>query len=270
MTRRVVILSPGGSFLDDLLALLARRGTGVQGVVLYDSRLSRAGASASILLRLRASAMIPVRWMRRQRRAEVRGAAERLVVTGALNGDGTARALRRLRPDVLVLARCGLVKPHVLAIPTEGVVNVHPGLLPWIRGGSPVGNSLLRGVPLGATAFRVDAGIDTGPMLRRRLVDVGGAETEAALRDGLYRLWLEMTAELIEAVTTGPLPVGTRHAGRFPLCRDLKGSPEQPAVDAAVRQGAARTLLARWRPLCDPEDLSLPADAQADFLPRSG
>lgn len=270
MTRRVVILSPGGSFLDDLLTLLVRRGTRVQGVVLYDSRLNRAGESASLFLRLRAAAMIPVRWLRRQRGAGVRGAAERLVVTRALNGDETARALRRLRPDVLVLARCGLVKPHVLAIPAEGVVNVHPGLLPWIRGGSPVGNSLLRGVPLGATAFRVDQGIDTGPILWRRLVEVGGADTEAALRDGLYRLWLEMTADLIEAAIAGPLPPGTPHAGRFPLCRDLKGSPERPAVDEAVRKGTARTLLDRWRPLCDPEDLSLPAGAEADVPFRPG
>lgn len=270
MTRRVVILSPGGPFLDDLLALLVRRESRVHGIVLYDSRLSRAGASPSPLARLRASAMIPVRWMRRQRRADVRGAAERLIATGALNGGGTARVLRRLRPDVLVLARCGLVKPHVLAIPAEGVVNVHPGLLPWIRGGSPVGNSLLRGVPIGATAFRVDAGIDTGPILRRRLVDVGGAGTEAALRDGLYRLWLEMTAELIEAATAGPLPWGSPHAGRFPLCHDLNDSPERSAVDDAVRGGAAQTLLDRWRPLCDPTDLSLAANADADFFPQPG
>ncbi|HEX8393004.1 MAG TPA: formyltransferase family protein, partial [Longimicrobium sp.] len=261
MSRRVVILSPGGAFLNDLLPLLRERGTAVAAVVVYDARLTLPSRGAGRAGRLRALALAPLRGAWRRLRPPVRAAGETIVRTGALNGGGTERALRRLRPDVVVLARCALLQPRLLAIPREGTVNVHPGLLPWIRGNSPVANSLLRGVPLGATAFRVDAGIDTGAVLQRRLVHVAGGETESDLRGALYRLWLQMTADAVQDAVRAPLPPGTPQTDRFPICRDLKGGPEQSLVDEAVCADAARVLLERWRPLCGPAGLTLPADA---------
>jgi methionyl-tRNA formyltransferase len=170
--------------------------------------------------------------------------------------------LRGVAPDVLVLARCGLLDPHLLSIPREGVVNVHPGLLPWIRGNSPLANSLLRGVPLGSTAFRVDAGIDTGAVIERRLVPVTGTETVDELREGMFRLWVEMTADLVAAAAEGRIAPGTAQGGRFPICRTIP----QPAGSAAA--ATAKALFDRWSALCDPGALSLPPAADADFLPR--
>jgi folate-dependent phosphoribosylglycinamide formyltransferase PurN len=271
--RPVVMLSPGGRFTDEVLALMVRRGVSVDALVLYVPALRGAWRRApGRLARLRALVLTPLRWARvrvKQRTHAVpAGAAARVLRTGALNGARMKRDLLRLRPDVLVLARCGLVDPEVVAIPREGVVNVHPGLLPWIRGNSPVASSLLRGVPLGATAFRVDAGIDTGPVLARRLVRLGGSETVAEVREALFRLWVEMTADLVADACAGRLPSGVPQRERFPLCRTLAGPADLAAMDHAVRRGDAKALLDRWAPLCDPSNHSLAPDADASPIAR--
>lgn len=254
-SRRVVLLSSGADFTADVLAGLRARGAAVHAVVIYPPALPAGpGARARWVagrLRLRAS-----------RRFRV--ATGCVVFTGALNGPRMARDLERLAPDVLVLTRCGLVGPHLLAIPREGTVNVHPGLLPWIRGNSPLAHSLLRGVPLGSTAFRVDAGIDTGPILERRLVSVTGGESAAGLRAALYRLWVEMTVDLAAAACASPLPAGAAHPARFPLCRTV--SDAEADVEGAVGRGVAKALFDRWRPRCDAR-LVLPEHADAEPAP---
>ncbi|HEV7587127.1 MAG TPA: formyltransferase family protein [Longimicrobium sp.] len=264
MTRRVVILSPGGEFAHRLLALLAERGIVPNALVLYVPGVAREWRKLrSARGRLLALPLLPLRAAGRRLRLRLdrrlRGAAPRVVYTGPLNGARMASDLRRLDPDVLVLARCGLLDPRLLAIPREGVASVHPGLLPWIRGNSPLANSLRCGVPLGGTAFWVDAGIDTGALIERRLVPVTGTETLDQLREGMFRLWVEMTADLVAAAGEGRIAPGTAQAGRFPLCRTVP--------DPAGAAAAAKALLDRWSGLCDPERLSLPPAADADFLP---
>src|SRR5215218_1385497 len=180
MTRRVVVLSSGVEFTRQLLQVLDERRIRPHALLLCVPGLAREWrALPSTARRLRALPLLPLRWVGRRlgprldRRLRVGG--QRVVISGPLNGARMAKDLRRLDADVVVLARCALIlEPHVLSAAREGVVNVHPGLLPWIRGNSPVTHSVLRGVPLGASAFRVDPGIDTGPLLERRLLAVRG------------------------------------------------------------------------------------------------
>jgi uncharacterized membrane protein len=261
--RRVVILSPGGAFTVNLLAGLAARGITADALLLYRPSLAREWRTARARGWLPACT-VPARWLARRIRdragGRYGGGAGAAVFTGALNGARMTRDLRRLRPDVVVLARCMLLAPHVLAVPREGTVNVHPGLLPWVRGNSPIGNSLLRGVPLGSTSFWVDAGTDTGRIIERRLVPVAGGEALPALRQALHRLWVEMTVDAVAAARAGTLPPGTAQAGRFPLCRELSAPGEVRAIEDAVRRDTARILLDAWRPRCD-DRLRLSADA---------
>lgn len=255
--RHVALLSPGCSFADDVLAGLGERGGAVDSIVIYRPPAPR-----------RPRAL--VRWLARQaylRLGRSRRSGPRVVFTGALNGRRMSGDLARLRPDVVVLARCGLLEPHVLAIPREGVVNVHPGLLPWIRSASPLAHSLRRQVPLGAAAFRVDAGIDTGPLLERRLVPVAGGESANDLRRAIHRLWVEMTVDLAAAAAAGPLPDGTPQCARFPICPPVNDPAGIAAMEDAIQRGGAKQLFDRWIGLCGPR-ATLPLDADADFFPR--
>ncbi|HET6230075.1 MAG TPA: formyltransferase family protein [Longimicrobiaceae bacterium] len=272
-SRRVVIVSPGGKFTDDVLALLKERGTPADALLLYAPPVLREWRKpATRAGRMAALARTPLRWarVRVRQRAHARAAADAgtVIVSGTLNGERMKRDLRRLDAGVAVLARCGLVGTDVLSIPREGVVNVHPGVLPWIRGNSPVANSLIRGVPLGATAFRVDAGIDTGAIITRRLVRLHGGETVDEVRAALYRLWVEMTADLVADAKAGRIASSAVQEERFPLCRTVTDPAQLAAVDKAVLRGDAKALLDRWAPLCDLSTLALPADVDASLVTR--
>ncbi|HEX6748441.1 MAG TPA: formyltransferase family protein [Longimicrobium sp.] len=270
--RRVVVLSRGGSFLAEVMnELRARRPLPELTLLLSRERTAKRRQPLPWPQRLRELLLALPRAARQhllhRRTAREAGGGTRVVITGWLNGAWMRRDLRRLAPDVVVLAGCGLLAPEVLEIPREGVVNVHPGLLPWIRGNDLLANSLLRGVPLGATTFRVDAGIDTGGILERRLVPVRGGESRNDLRLRMDRLWVEMTAELVAAAAAGPLPPARPQRGRFPLCRVVADRAQHAAVDAAVHNGTARALFERWK---SADGVTLLPEADAELVPHAG
>jgi hypothetical protein len=265
LTRRVVVLTRGGVQVRRMLAELDARGAPPAAVLVYaDGRAGEPGGVLAACRRLR-------RRLRAWRTARELGRVAPVRVTGPLNGGRMAGDLRGLAPDVLVLAGCGVLGEEILRIPREGTVNVHPGLLPWIRGSGPVENSVLRSIPLGCTAHWLDAGIDTGRIISRRLVRVAGGETPGELRGRTGALWVEMAADIVAAACAGPLPAGAAQTERHPLCRAVTDPAALASVESAVAAGAARLAFDRWSARCDPADLSLPGQAGApdSFLPAS-
>lgn len=77
--------------------------------------------------------------------------------------------LRHFAPDVGVVVAYGhLLRPEMLAIPRRGMVNVHPSLLPVLRGAAPVEWAILNGLEsTGVTIMQLDAGMDSGPILHQ-------------------------------------------------------------------------------------------------------
>ncbi|MBM3134966.1 MAG: hypothetical protein FJZ89_06740, partial [Chloroflexi bacterium] len=88
------------------------------------------------------------------------------------NSVACRETLAAFAPEVAVLGGTRLLRPAVLAIPRRGTVNVHPGLLPWLRGSSSVGWALYKDLPVGATTHFVDSGTDTGPIILQRPLPV--------------------------------------------------------------------------------------------------
>ena len=82
--------------------------------------------------------------------------------------------LAALEPDLCVVAAYGLILPQaVLDIPKHGCLNVHASLLPRWRGAAPVQRAVLAGDSVtGITIMRMEAGLDTGPMLATARVAV--------------------------------------------------------------------------------------------------
>lgn len=87
-------------------------------------------------------------------------------VAGVNVGEGLT-SLREAAPDVLVVVAYGeLLAPSVLALAPRGALNLHLSLLPRWRGAAPVQHALLVGdATTGVTVMRMDAGLDTGPIL---------------------------------------------------------------------------------------------------------
>lgn len=69
------------------------------------------------------------------------------------------------QPDLIVLGGAPLIKKAVINVPRIAVLNSHPGVLPEAKGMDVVSQSILLDIPLGATVFKVDEGMDTGPII---------------------------------------------------------------------------------------------------------
>jgi methionyl-tRNA formyltransferase len=92
--------------------------------------------------------------------------------------------------DVLVVAAYGLILPQaVLDIPRRGCLNIHASLLPRWRGAAPIQRALEAGdAHSGVTIMRMEAGLDTGPMLLAYALELGAGETATSLHDKLALL----------------------------------------------------------------------------------
>ena len=92
----------------------------------------------------------------------------------------TLDTLRALDLDALVVVAYGLIlPPAALAAPRLGCFNIHASLLPRWRGAAPIQRALLAGDAVtGVTIMRMQAGLDTGPMLAVRAVDIEERDTE--------------------------------------------------------------------------------------------
>jgi methionyl-tRNA formyltransferase len=77
--------------------------------------------------------------------------------------------LRDLAPDTGVVVAYGhILKPELLSIPRRGMVNVHPSLLPALRGAAPIEWAIINGAEkTGVTIMQMDAGMDSGPILHQ-------------------------------------------------------------------------------------------------------
>ncbi|MGB3922105.1 MAG: peptide deformylase [Minisyncoccia bacterium] len=82
-------------------------------------------------------------------------------------------ALKKLEADVFVVASFGKILPkEILELPKHGVINVHPSLLPKLRGASPIQGSILGGAEPGVTIIKMDERVDHGPILAQTKVEI--------------------------------------------------------------------------------------------------
>jgi methionyl-tRNA formyltransferase len=114
-------------------------------------------------------------------------------------------ALRGLHLDALVVVAFGLILPvSVLAAPKLGCFNIHASLLPRWRGAAPIQRALLAGdETTGVTIMRMEAGLDTGPMLAMRELAIAARDTGGTLHDRLAHLGGELIVDTLEAVADG-------------------------------------------------------------------
>jgi len=132
------------------------------------------------------------------------------VVTAASLRDPAALApIVDIAPDCCpVVAYGALLPPSALVIPEHGWINLHFSLLPRWRGAAPVQHAIRAGdVDTGTTTFRIDEGLDTGPILRQESTPIGEQETSGEL---LARLAVSGAALLL--ATLDALEAGTAHA----------------------------------------------------------
>ena len=119
----------------------------------------------------------------------------------SLKGAEAQAEFAALNAEIAVVAAYGLILPQaVLDAPQLGCLNVHASLLPRWRGAAPIQRAILAGdEATGVTIMRMEAGLDTGPMLATAAVEVDGktaSELVANLAERGGRLLVEVLSDL--------------------------------------------------------------------------
>jgi methionyl-tRNA formyltransferase len=123
-------------------------------------------------------------------------------------GDVFTAALRHLRPEFGVVVAYGhILRPEVLAAPARGMINVHASLLPRYRGAAPIPWAIMNGdTETGVSIMRMEAGLDSGPVLRRVATAIVPNETGGSLADRLADLGATALIDVIQRLAKGDVP----------------------------------------------------------------
>ena len=120
--------------------------------------------------------------------------------------DADAReAIASFAPDVMVVVAYGLLLPtDVLALPRFGCLNVHASLLPRWRGAAPIARAILAGdAATGVCIMRMEAGLDTGPVMLARELAIDARATAGELELRLAEEGGAAVVAALDALDTG-------------------------------------------------------------------
>ncbi|MCJ7746292.1 MAG: methionyl-tRNA formyltransferase, partial [Desulfobacterales bacterium] len=115
----------------------------------------------------------------------------------------------KLQPDLAILAFVTDIIPEkLLTVPSLGTICYHPSILPRHRGASAINWAIIQGdTRTGLTIFWVDKGIDTGPILLQKEIEIGPDDTTGSLYfNALFLMGVEAMVEAVELIKKGKAP----------------------------------------------------------------
>jgi methionyl-tRNA formyltransferase len=133
-----------------------------------------------------------------------------------------------LNPDLTVMAFVtDIIPERFFDVPAHGTINYHPALLPRHRGASAINWAVIMGdTKTGLSIFWPDGGIDTGPILLQKEIDVGPEDTTGSLYfNHLFPMGVEAMLESIDFIKAGQAP-------KIP--QDEAGATYEPPCDDKV------------------------------------
>ncbi|HUQ44153.1 MAG TPA: methionyl-tRNA formyltransferase [Candidatus Limnocylindria bacterium] len=143
-----------------------------------------------------------------------------------------------LQPELGVLADYGQIVPEeLLALSPRGILNVHPSLLPRHRGATPVPAAIAAGdEETGVSLIRMDAGVDTGPIVAASAWPLDGTERTPELETRAAREGAALLAASIDGWLDGSLRAEPQPEGGATLTRTFRKSdgrlnPSLPAAE---------------------------------------
>lgn len=150
----------------------------------------------------------------------------------------TQAEFAELQPDVAVVVAYGLILPQpVLDAPLHGCLNIHASLLPRWRGAAPIQRALMAGdTETGICIMQMEAGLDTGPVLRRLSTPISDTDTAQSLHDRLSAMGAEAIVCALDGLgnpTPEPQPdEGVTYAEKIDK-REARIDWSRPAEDVA-------------------------------------
>jgi methionyl-tRNA formyltransferase len=123
------------------------------------------------------------------------------------NNDDFRAQLTALKPDAIVVVGYGRIIPQwMLDLPPLGNINLHASLLPKYRGAAPIQWAIAQGETItGVTTMKIDAGLDTGDILRQQEVAIAPNDTAETLAVKLKAVGAKLTVETLRGLQTGSI-----------------------------------------------------------------
>ncbi|MCG2801913.1 MAG: methionyl-tRNA formyltransferase [Cellulomonas sp.] len=139
--------------------------------------------------------------------AAARDAGLEVLAPTTLSEPAFRSRLAELAVDVApVVAYGALIPADLLDVPTHGWVNLHFSVLPAWRGAAPVQHAVLAGDEVtGASTFRIEAGLDTGPVFGTVTEPIGAQDTTGDLLDRLAGIGSQLLVRTLDALEDGIL-----------------------------------------------------------------
>lgn len=165
--------------------------------------------------------------------------------------------LSALSPDLIILGGAKILKKEVIRVPSIGVLNAHPGLLPDYRGLDATAWAILNGDEIGVTVHFVDEGIDTGSIVIRKTLKIGPGDRPSDLKEKISSLGVQMLVEATNLILAGKAspqpqrPEEGKHYHRMP------GSLRKEVERKLARQAHRRK-----------ESQSMPGNARETFIQK--
>ena len=191
---------------------------------------------------------------------------------------GFIEELRQLKPGLMVVAAYGQILPQALLdIPPHGCLNVHTSLLPKYRGAAPIQWALLNGDhETGVTIMKMDAGLDTGPIISTARTSITQDDNAKTLHDRLAELGADLLVRTIPDYISGrlkavPQPEGGTYASKITkeqgqidwslpahqIFNRIRAFTPWPGSFTHFRQGGKLPMLKIWKAL----PISLPSNS---------
>lgn len=153
---------------------------------------------------------------------------------------------------VVVVAFGGMVPEPLLTVPQHGWINLHFSLLPAWRGAAPVQFAILSGDDhTGVTAFRIDKGLDTGPVLGQVSTDISTTETSGDLLERLTEYGTTLIRQVLDGIEMGQIiaiPQSTSDVSHAPKISkdDARVVWTHPALAVSRRIRAVTPVPGAW------------------------
>jgi methionyl-tRNA formyltransferase len=213
-----------------------------------------------------------------QAAAEARGLA--VAAPESFRDPAVLSRFAALNLDAAVVVAYGQILPReALEVPRLGCLNLHASLLPRWRGAAPIQRAIMAGDPeTGVCVMRMEAGLDTGPVLARKATPIGPEDTAGTLHDRLAAIGAALMVETLAAGTVSATPqpeTGVTYAAKIDkaetrvdwtrdaaeLDAQLRGLSPFPGAWCRISGERVKLLLAR------PEDgAGSPGEALDDHL----
>lgn len=183
--------------------------------------------------------------------------------------------LESIAPDAILVVAYGRIIPQwMLDLPRFGNINLHGSLLPKYRGAAPIQWAVANGETVtGVTTMRLDAGLDTGPMLLAQAVPIGEEETAPDVYENLAEVGAPLMIETLRRLEAGEIfpepqdhtlathaPILTRDDGRIDFSRTAKQIHDrwrgfQPWPGAFTSLRDKKLIVHRFHPVQHPEPI---------------